>query len=261
MPRKRRSTERGRSAEERAESAAPSDSHRQPSRPARLEPAPCLPAPVGDTYTSRAPARPGFRRLITGARGDVGGPRYFRAMTRRPRLATRPAPAFRASDGAPWPSDDELDLDAEWAALRESADIEWWADDEVPAGGGGLSDGPGSEAVADLDARLGHLELVVAERHRATAEEYRLIAAILADAAADPTPWVGPDPTLDGAWRDRRGRTAAAVRRDRLDMAQRAAVAEIALRLHLSEQTVRARATDTCRNPEGAMPPAVAGVR
>ncbi|MFN3950632.1 DUF222 domain-containing protein [Microbacterium sp.] len=164
-------------------------------------------------------------------------------MTRRPRLATRPAPAFRASDGVPWPTDDELDLDAEWAALRESADIEWWADDEDPAGGGGPSDGPGSEAAADLDARLGHLELVVAERHRATAEEYRLIAAILADAAADPTPWVGPDPTLDGAWRDRRGRTAAAVRRDRLDMAQRAAVAEIALRLHLSEQTVRARAT------------------
>ncbi len=224
-------------------------------------------------------------------------------MTRRPRSATRPAPVFRASDGAPWPTDDELDLDAEWAALRESADIDWWVDDEgsqtrdspdhrggeprdviAPASvlddADGLSDGrpdvradgrwdgwpgprpdgwtgsesvdwrdggsgaPGTEAAAsDLDARLGHLELVVAERHRATAEEYRLIAEILADAIADPTPWVGPDPTLDRAWHDRRGRTAAAVRRDRLDMAQRAAVAEIALRLRVSEQTVRARAT------------------
>lgn len=224
-------------------------------------------------------------------------------MTRRPRSATRPAPVFRASDGAPWPTDDELDLDAEWAALRESADIDWWVDDEgsqtrdspdhrrggprdliAPASvlddADGLSDGrpdvradgrwdgwpgprpdgwtgsesidwrdggsgaPGTQAAAsDLDARLGHLELVVAERHRATAEEYRLIAEILADAIADPTPWVGPDPTLDRAWHDRRGRTAAAVRRDRLDMAQRAAVAEIALRLRVSEQTVRARAT------------------
>lgn len=224
-------------------------------------------------------------------------------MTRRPRSATRPAPVFRASDGAPWPTDDELDLDAEWAALRESADIDWWVDDEDSQtrdspdhrGGGprdliapasvlddadGLSDGwpdvraderwdgwpgprpdgwtgsesvdwrdggsgaPGTQAAAsDLDARLGHLELVVAERHRATAEEYRLIAEILAGAVADPTPWVGPDPTLDRAWHDRRGRTAAAVRRDRLDMAQRAAIAEIALRLRVSEQTVRARAT------------------
>ncbi len=43
---------------------------------------------------------------------------------------------------------------------------------------------------------------VVAERQRATAEEYRLILAILDDAAFDPTPWVGPDPTLDRAWVD-----------------------------------------------------------
>ncbi len=57
-------------------------------------------------------------------------------------------------------------------------------------------------AASALDATLGHLENVVAERHRATAEEYRLIAAILADAVVDPTPWVGPDPTLD-----RRGAT------------------------------------------------------
>lgn len=192
-------------------------------------------------------------------------------MTRRLRSSSRPTPEFRASDGVPWPSDDELDLDAEWAALRESADVEWWVasdtvggvpvgndpfeaghlgDEPSPAfttGGAGARvplSGPAATdlAASALDATLGHLENVVAERHRATAEEYRLIAAILADAVVDPTPWVGPDPTLDRAWSDARRRTIAAVRRDRIDLAQRAAVAEIAVRLHLSEQTVRARA-------------------
>ncbi|MEZ3157076.1 DUF222 domain-containing protein [Microbacterium sp. BWR-S6Y] len=192
-------------------------------------------------------------------------------MTRRLRSSPRPTPEFRASDGVPWPSDDELDLDAEWAALRESADVEWWVASEtvggVPVGNdpfeaGHLGDEPSSAfttggagarvplsgpaatdlAASALDATLGHLENVVAERHRATAEEYRLIAMVLADAVVDPTPWVGPDPTLDRAWSDARRRTIAAVRRDRIDLAQRAAVAEIAVRLHLSEQTVRARA-------------------
>ncbi|MFX7849654.1 hypothetical protein ABTK11_21335, partial [Acinetobacter baumannii] len=81
-----------------------------------------------------------------------------------------------------------------------------------------------------------------AARHRATAAEYDLIFRVLQEAADDPAPWVGPDPTLDGLWHDPRGRTVAAVRRDRLDMAERAAVAEIAVRLRLAEQTVRTRA-------------------
>lgn len=194
-------------------------------------------------------------------------------MTRTARHADRPTPAFRQCDGAPWPTDDELDLDAEWAALRESVDVEWWTDaepaptSEVPclrahgAPHGGTAEHSPSDDVAsyeqddlappldgaasvlsDLDARLGHLECVVGDRQRATAEEYRLILAILDDAAADPTPWVGPDPTLDRAWHDSRGRRPGAVRRDRVDLAERAAVAEIAVRLHLSEQTVRTRA-------------------
>ncbi len=87
------------------------------------------------------------------------------------------------------------------------------------------------------------LQAVAVERRRATAEEYRLIALILDDAVARPEPWVGQDPTLNLAWDDRRGRSRAAVRRDRLDMAERAAVAEIAVRLRLSEQTVRVRAS------------------
>lgn len=88
------------------------------------------------------------------------------------------------------------------------------------------------------DAHLTALQAVAVERRRATAEEYRLIALILDDAVARPQPWVGQDPTLDLAWDDTRGRSVAAVRRDRLDMAERAAVAEIAVRLRVSEQTV-----------------------
>lgn len=196
-------------------------------------------------------------------------------MTSPARSATRPSPVFRECDGAPWPSDDELEMDAAWAALRQSAAVEWYDGVEAEAVAPSRVPGPpASEArmvderiedewldadwldaewlgarrsahdqtVSDLDARLGHLEIVAAERQRSTAEEYRLIAAILARAAADPTPWVGPDPTRDPDWIDPRGRRTAAVRRDRVDIAERAAVAEIAVRLHLSEQTVRLRA-------------------
>ena len=194
-------------------------------------------------------------------------------MTRTAHSEGRPTPVFRECDGAPWPSDDELELEAEWAAFRESGDVEWWTGDElaqsgsassasVPGGtpgegtAAGTSDNDdvwsiddllspldgGAAAVTDIDARLGHLECVVIERQRATADEYRLILAILDDAAFDPTPWVGPDPTLDRAWNDARGRTPGAVRRDRIDLAERAAVAEVAVRLRLSEQTVRTRA-------------------
>lgn len=194
-------------------------------------------------------------------------------MTRTAHREPRPTPVFRTCDGAPWPADDELDLDAEWAALHEAGDREWWVDDGSPAPGehpcasdgrvssrsadqpeGAVGSAPwepeysdppvtgAAAAVSDLDARLGHLECVVGDRQRATADEYRLILAVLDDAAFDPTPWVGPDPTLDRAWTDRRGRTAGAVRRDRIDLAERAAVAEIAARLRLSEQTVRTRA-------------------
>jgi len=194
-------------------------------------------------------------------------------MTRTARHEGRPTPVFRECDGAPWPSDDELELEAEWAAFRESGDVEWWAGDEpaqpgeassaaVPDSTPGIATASGTSihdevwsiddllwpldggaaAVSDIDARLGHLECVVTDRQRATADEYRLILAILDDAAFDPTPWVGPDPTLDRAWTDPRDRTPGAVRRDRVDLAERAAVAEVAVRLRLSEQTVRTRA-------------------
>jgi len=156
-------------------------------------------------------------------------------------LTDRPTPALRVCDGVPWPSDDELEAEAAWARWA-------WSDEDAR---GTVSDFPDddlspldpfSTAASDLDAILGRLELITAERHRLEAEEARLIAAVLRDAAADPTPWVGPDPTIDLAWDDPRGRTVAAVRRDRVDLAQRAAAAEIAVRLRVSEQTVRTRA-------------------
>ncbi|MFF7682940.1 DUF222 domain-containing protein [Microbacterium sp. NPDC007973] len=162
-------------------------------------------------------------------------------------LADRPSPAARSWDGVPWPTDDELEDEVAWARLldfgaeRHSGDA-FFSDDVLPDALAAPLDAASASA-SDLDAILGHLELIAAERHRLAADEGRLIAAVLRDAAADPTPWVGPDPTLDLAWSDPRGRTAPAVRRDRVDLAQRAAAAEMAVRLRLSEQTIRTRAT------------------
>lgn len=135
-----------------------------------------------------------------------------------------------AWSGMPWPDDDALqsDADSAWAialGLRDESVVA--ADATVPP---------------DPTLMLERLEDRAAARHGATAAEYDLILRVLRDAAEDPEVWVGPDPTLDGLWHDRRGRTVAAVRRDRLDMAERAAVAEIAVRLRLAEQTVRTRA-------------------
>ncbi|WP_022880189.1 HNH endonuclease signature motif containing protein [Microbacterium sp. B19] len=146
-----------------------------------------------------------------------------------------PAPAHDRShptdawSGMPWPDGDELqsDADSAWAVALGLLD-DGAADDDSP--------------LADPVLLLERLEDRAAARHRATAAEYDLILRVLQDAADDPEPWVGPDPTLDGLWSDARGRTVAAVRRDRLDMAERAAVAEIAVRLRLAEQTVRTRA-------------------
>jgi len=161
--------------------------------------------------------------------------------------ADRPRPAARVCDGVPWPSDEELEDEAAWARLLDLGaarhpDAALSADhvlaDDLDAGLDAAS-----ASASDLDAVLGHLELIAAGRQRLAAEEGRLIVTVLHDAAADPTPWVGPDPTLDPAWDDSRGRTPGAVRRDRVDLAQRAAAAEMAVRLRLSEQTIRTRAT------------------
>ncbi|WP_345800424.1 DUF222 domain-containing protein [Microbacterium sp. AZCO] len=86
------------------------------------------------------------------------------------------------------------------------------------------------------------LEAFAHRRRMAIAEEYRLTAQILRAAELDPEYWTGPDPTRDPLWQDPRGRTIAAVRRERRDLAVRAAAADIAVRLRMSETTVRTRA-------------------
>lgn len=149
-----------------------------------------------------------------------------------PPAADRSSATVR-SDEAPWPDEDTLcsDADSAWAITLGLVD----EDDPLGAAPGGEpSHGPAS--------LLDRLEDSSTARHRAAAAEYDLILHVLQDALDDPAVWVGPDPTLDGLWHDPRGRTVAAVRRDRLDMAERAAVAEIAVRLRLAEQTVRTRA-------------------
>lgn len=83
----------------------------------------------------------------------------------------------------------------------------------------------------------------LARRQRAlVAEQDAAICRLLARAEADTVPWLGPDPTDDPGWVDPRGRTHAAVREHRRQLAVRAAAADIATRLHLSENTVRSRA-------------------
>src|SRR6478735_7247254 len=81
------------------------------------------------------------------------------------------------------------------------------------------------------------------------ADQYAGIADLLRDAAACPDPWVGPDPTLDRAWRDPRDRTVGAVRAERRDIAVRAAALDLAVRLGMSETMIRTRGAhaDTLR--------------
>lgn len=149
-----------------------------------------------------------------------------------PPAADRSSATVR-SDEAPWPDEDTLrsDADSAWAITLGLVD----EDDPLSA----APDGEPSHRPASF---LDRLEDSSTARHRAAAAEYDLILRVLQDALDDPAVWVGPDPTLDGLWHDPRGRTVAAVRRDRLDMAERAAVAEIAVRLRLAEQTVRTHA-------------------
>ncbi|UUT36107.1 HNH endonuclease signature motif containing protein [Microbacterium elymi] len=80
----------------------------------------------------------------------------------------------------------------------------------------------------------------------ATAQLYAACARVIADAMAYPDAWCGPDPTRDPAWRDPRDRAIAQVRASRAEFAERAAVCDLAVRVHVSERTIRARA-DTAR--------------
>lgn len=77
---------------------------------------------------------------------------------------------------------------------------------------------------------------------QATAEQDRLFRRVLADAEADPSPWVGPDPTDDPAWEPPRGVSREFVRERRRVIAVRAAAADLATRVRLSDLQVRSRA-------------------
>ena len=155
---------------------------------------------------------------------------------------------------APPPSDDELQawadeiraieegrFEPDWDALFSDDSTPWPVSHDLDS----PDDDPAADSESEADARpidLVHTLVAVAIRRRQyTAEEYRLMTLILDRAVSDPDPWVGPDPTLDLAWEDSRGRSTAAVRRDRADLAERAAAAEIAVQLPLAEQTVRTR--------------------
>lgn len=202
------------------------------------------------------------RRVNT--ESNVGGRRYRFDMSLTPRgndrVAPTPRPATRTEDvrhgalstaiwhDAPPMTDDELRIaaDSAWAIELGLDDPEWPVEDRDDGAADSdtdprtVADRPSPGDAADL--ALHSLEAVARERRRTAAEESRLIALILDEATAQPEPWVGPDPTLDLDAEDARRRRVATIRRDRLDMAERAAVAEIAVRLRISEQTVRIRA-------------------
>ncbi len=88
------------------------------------------------------------------------------------------------------------------------------------------------------------LEGITVQARMLIADQYAAIAMILRDAAACPDPWTGPDPTLDSLWRDPQDRSPAQVRAERRDVAERAAVLDLAVRLGLSETMIRRRAHD-----------------
>ncbi|MFT4051214.1 MAG: DUF222 domain-containing protein [Microbacterium sp.] len=96
-------------------------------------------------------------------------------------------------------------------------------------------------AKAYVDDLLAIEDTVRAARALA-AEQDHLFHLTLCRAEEEPDAWVGPDPTLDPAWRDPRGRSAATVRTDRRDLAVRSAAADLGARVRLSDNQVRSRA-------------------
>lgn len=144
---------------------------------------------------------------------------------------------------APAPSGDELWSDPELRAAylevlaREAEWTELPDEDEVfddPR----LPDCP-EQALAD---RLIDLEATVRSARALTARQDQEFHLTLQHAAADPDPWVGPDPTLDPLWRDPRGRSVRDVRVHRSNLAVRSAAADIGARIALSDHQVRSRA-------------------
>ena len=120
---------------------------------------------------------------------------------------------------------DETDLIDDAGAISAAEDA-WWMPD--PAGA--------------HDSAMGILEGLSVRARMLIADQYRVMAEVVREAEAMPEPWVGPDPTLDPDWRDVRERGVGAIRRDRRELAVRAAVADMAVRLRMAETTIRMRA-------------------
>lgn len=95
---------------------------------------------------------------------------------------------------------------------------------------------------SSLDAELDELEHTVRRARSAAAEQDLLFHRMLERAFSEPDPWVGPDPTLDPAWSDPRGRTAAEVRADRRAIGVRSAAADLGVRVSLTDKQIRHRA-------------------
>lgn len=91
------------------------------------------------------------------------------------------------------------------------------------------------------DSAMGILEDAALRARALSASQDQAICAILDGAEADPDPWVGPDPTLDGAVVLPPHASIRSFRARRREFAVRAAVADIAVRLRLSEPAVRGR--------------------
>ncbi len=131
-----------------------------------------------------------------------------------------------------------LDVDAAWHELIDPHEMEGFDPTEYA-----LPPGDPTAPGAPVDV-LAELEEAHARARILIAAQYRAIADLLADAEAYPDPWVGPDPTLDPAWVDPRDRPVSAVRSERRDLAARAAAADIAVRLRMSESTVRGKGAE-----------------
>lgn len=126
--------------------------------------------------------------------------------------------------------DDGFVDEADWLLPGQMPDEPAWGADVFTSG-------------AAHDAGVDAFEAATVAARQATAAQCALIATVLADAASCPDPWCGPDPTANPFWTDVRGRSAHIVQAERRDMAERAAVCDLAVRSHLSEVTVRVRGT------------------
>ena len=148
---------------------------------------------------------------------DVGGPFYCEGMSTTTALASgewSPDPSVSCGDEC-------CERDAE---IDAAPDRDVWSSGE-----------------AHEEATF-HLEGVTVRARILVAEQWAGIAAVLRDAAECTVPWLGDDSSVDPLWEPPAGQSLAAYRRERREFSVRAAVADLAVRLGMSETMVRTRA-------------------